>query len=92
MTTVDHVKKYKGKDGIYVGRPTIFGNPFVIGKDGTRAEVMEKYREYVLSRPDILKLIPMLKNRVILCHCRPAFQCHGDVLAELADREENEES
>ena len=88
MTTVDHVKKYKGKDGIYIGRPTIFGNPFVIGKDGTRAEVIEKYREYVLSRPDILKLIPTLKNRVLTCFCKP-LACHGNVLAELADKEEN---
>jgi hypothetical protein len=27
----------------YIGRPSMWGNPFVIGKDGTRAEVVEKY-------------------------------------------------
>lgn len=92
MTKVDHVKKYKGKNGIYIGRPTIFGNPFEIGKDGTRAEVIEKYREYLKTRPDILKLIPKLKDKVCLCFCRPALPCHGDVLAELADKEESNEN
>jgi len=37
------------KDGapegaVFIGRPSPFGNPFVIGKSDTRAEVVEKYR------------------------------------------------
>jgi hypothetical protein len=36
-------KVYKG-DGVYIGRPSSLGNPFVIGKDGDRAEVIAKYR------------------------------------------------
>ena len=34
----------------YVGRPTVWGNPFVIGRDGTRGEVIAKYREHVVVR------------------------------------------
>ena len=32
---------------IYIGRPSKWGNPFSIGKDGTREEVIEKYREWI---------------------------------------------
>ena len=35
---------------VYIGRPSIFGNPFVIGPDGDRGEVIEKYRAYFNDR------------------------------------------
>jgi len=28
---------------VYIGRPSKWGNPFVIGKDGTRKEVVAQY-------------------------------------------------
>jgi hypothetical protein len=40
-------KKYlRGPAGnaVYVGRPSVWGNPFVIGKDGSRAECNRKIR------------------------------------------------
>jgi hypothetical protein len=63
---------------------SIWGNPFRIGKDGTREEVIAKYRDYVLSRPDLVAQLPELKGKVLGCWCKP-LQCHGEVLAELAD-------
>lgn len=41
-TTV--VNRHKASYDVYVGRGTKWGNPFEIGKDGTRLEVIEKYR------------------------------------------------
>ena len=35
---------------IYIGRPSKWGNPFVIGRDGNREQVIEKY-PHVYSRP-----------------------------------------
>ena len=32
---------------VYIGRGSFWGNPFVIGKDGTRDEVCEKHAEYL---------------------------------------------
>lgn len=32
---------------VYIGRPSKWGNPFVIGKDGTREEVIAKYAEWI---------------------------------------------
>jgi hypothetical protein len=70
---------------IYIGRPYRFGNPFVIGKDGNRDEVIEKYRDWLMNRPDLLKDIPTLKGKVLGCWCAPK-RCHGDILAELANK------
>lgn len=33
-----------GVRAVNVGRPSRFGNPFVVGRDGTRAECVELYR------------------------------------------------
>lgn len=68
---------------VYVGRPSIWGNPFTIGRDGTRAEVIAKYREYVLQNSLLLSQLGDLKNKTLGCWCAPKG-CHGDVLAELA--------
>ena len=40
---------------VYIGRPSKWGCPFVIGKDGTRKEVIAKYRTWVLSQPHLIK-------------------------------------
>ena len=50
-----------------------------------REKVVEKYREYIMNKPELLKLIPIeLKDKTLGCWCKPEL-CHGDVLAELAD-------
>lgn len=76
---------------VYIGRPGPWGNPFAIGKDGTRAEVIAKYRVWITSDrrvPVVLrKNLYRLKGKRLGCWCAPA-PCHGDVLAELADRKE----
>ena len=77
------------KDAVYVGRPTYFGNPFVIGRDGTRAEVIEKYRHWVQtsSHPDathVRAVIHTLRGKDLVCWCAPA-PCHADILLELAN-------
>lgn len=67
---------------VYIGRGSKWGNPFVIGLDGTREDVIEKYRQYIQTRPDLLAALPELKNKRLGCYCAPAA-CHGDVLIEL---------
>ena len=80
-TKVVHCKK--DKYDIYIGRPSKWGNPFVIGKDGTREEVVEKYHNYILSKPELLKDLHELKGKTLGCWCSPKL-CHGDILIELA--------
>lgn len=82
------LNKYKDEipaDAIYIGRPSYWGNPYSIGRDGNREEVIEKYRAYLKTRPDItLKAKLELRGHDLVCFCAPAA-CHGDVLVEIAN-------
>ena len=69
---------------VRISRPTIWGNPFVVGRDGTRDEVIAKYRAYVLSNEALMRSLPALRGKVLGCWCAPKH-CHGDVLVELLD-------
>lgn len=71
-------------NGVFIGRPSKWGNPFHIGRDGTRAEVIEKYRAWIQTQPALLADLHELRGRTLICFCKP-LPCHGDVLAELAD-------
>jgi len=85
MTKVVHCKR--SPYDVYIGRPGPFGNPFEIGKDGTREEVVEKYAEWVLTQPELLAIIKTeLKGKVLGCWCAPQL-CHGDILKELANEQ-----
>ena len=73
---------------VYIGRPSIFGNPFSIGKDGTREDVIEKYTNWIENLASsqesmLLEAIYNLKEGDILgCWCKPNA-CHGDVIIEI---------
>jgi RNA recognition motif-containing protein len=82
-TQVVHCKK--SNYDVYIGRPTDWGNPFVIGKDGDRADVIRKYRDWIMLQPDLLaRAKKELRGQTIACWCKPEA-CHGDILAEIAD-------
>jgi hypothetical protein len=80
-TEVVHTKN--GCD-IFIGRPSKWGNPFIIGRDGTREEVIRKYEEWIVHQPELLAALIEVKDKKLGCFCKPA-DCHGDVLAFLAD-------
>jgi len=69
---------------VYVGRPTKWGNPFVIGRDGDRSEVIRRYKEWLLSSSELMAQLDELKGRDLVCWCSP-LACHADVLTELAN-------
>jgi hypothetical protein len=73
--------------GLYVAayRPYYWGNPFVIGKDGTRDEVIAMYEARLRKSPKMMKRLPELKGKVLGCFCVPLLRCHAEVLARLAD-------
>jgi len=73
------------EEGVLVCRPTRFGNPFKIGVDGDRAEVIQKYREWLLSQPELVSAVKsQLRGRHLICWCAP-LPCHADVLLEIAN-------
>ncbi len=73
-------------DAVYVGRPSKWGNHFKIGSDGTREEVIKKYREWLesLDRPALNTLREQLYGKDLVCWCSP-LPCHADILLELAN-------
>lgn len=70
------------KGSSYVGRGSPYGNPFKIGVDGDRVEVIRKFRES-LTAEKILE-IKKLKGKNLACHCVP-LMCHAEVIAEIAN-------
>jgi len=82
-TQVVHVKR--APYDVYVGRPSPFGNPFVIGRDGDRGTVIRKYRAWLLAQPALVERSRReLAGKVLGCWCAPS-PCHGDVLADVAN-------
>jgi len=74
-------------NSVYVGRPSEFGNPFKVGVDGNRVEVIEKYEQYVLANADLLALVKSkLRGKHLICWCAPDF-CHADVLLKIANED-----
>lgn len=82
-----HNKYHKtaGPDAVYIGRGSPYGNPFVIGKDGDRDDVCDKYEQYLLNNPQLLQAVKTtLRGRDVVCFCAPK-RCHGDTLVRLAN-------
>jgi hypothetical protein len=86
MTNVINIRSGNTNRYIYIGRGSKWGNPFKIGRDGNREEVIQKYREYILKREDLLMQLDELKGHTLGCYCKP-LACHGDVLVELIEKE-----
>ena len=79
------VGKNPTADCVYVGRPSKWGNPFVIGRDGTRDEVIAKYRAWIGRQPTLMAALSELRGKHLICWCAPE-RCHADVLMQLANR------
>lgn len=69
---------------VYVGRPSKWGNPFVIGRDGTRQQVIDKFEAYLLTTPALFGALGELRGKSLGCWCSP-LPCHADVLARYAN-------
>jgi hypothetical protein len=82
---VKQVGKRLAADCVYVGRPSKWENPFVIGRDGTRDEVIAKYRARIARRPALMTALHELRGKHLVCWCAPE-RCHAEVLIDLANR------
>ncbi|MCF4130102.1 DUF4326 domain-containing protein [Methylobacterium sp. SyP6R] len=83
-------KRTDAHDGaVYIGRGSKWGNLFVIGRDGTRAEVIAKYVVWLADQHHLLRALDELRGRDLLCWCAP-LACHGDLLKYLAAANRNE--
>lgn len=80
------VGKYR-EGAVYIGRPSIWGNPYEIGKDGTREEVIRLYEELLRSSSKMMEEARQkLRGKDLICWCTPS-PCHGEVLLRIANEE-----
>ncbi len=76
---------------IYIGRPSFWENPYTHQKSKktlakhvvrTREEAISRYRDWVLSQPQMLAKLEELRGKRLGCWCNPK-PCHGEVLIQL---------
>ena len=93
------VNKTWNVQGEYIGRGSPLGNPFRIGRDGTRHEVIRKYERWLCNvlaedknsnaSREFQRLLQMAlrgEDVVLVCFCAP-LPCHGYVIKRfLEDR------
>jgi hypothetical protein len=81
---------------VYVGRPTKFGNPFLVGpngKDWSREEVVAMYRKWAKEHGTYagIEAVMNLRGKDLACWCPLIDEngnrvpCHADVLLEIAN-------
>jgi hypothetical protein len=73
-------------NAVCVTRPGRWGNPFAIGRDGDRAQVLSRFADYACARlakePHWLE---PLRGKDLACWCREDDACHADILLRLAN-------
>ena len=86
---------FVGENIVYIGRLSAYGlyplaNPYRIGPDGDRAEVLAKYKQWLWviikekraaywSLVSLAERVESGQNLRLACYCKPA-DCHGDVI------------
>lgn len=86
--------KSRGDEGIYVGRPSVFGNPFRQDNDFTRDAAILEYAAFLrheIQTPcskvnRALKQLAMRvangEDLVLTCWCAPK-RCHAEIIREV---------
>lgn len=81
-----------GKKERFPKLQSVFANPFKVGKDGTREEVIQKYKKYMSDKVEsdyvLRQVLLELDGKNLGCWCHPE-PCHGDVLLELIQKYKN---
>jgi len=88
MRVLNKYKDAKSWTTVYIGRGSVFGNPYVIGEHGTREAVIAMYDKWltnkILQRDVIMlgALRQLTKDSDLMCFCKPV-PCHGDVIQRI---------
>lgn len=86
---------------VFVGRPSVWGNPFAVDKGKltqgrylvkTLSEALRGYEEHLLQNEELIeKAKKELKGKTLGCFCvndltgKGAIICHAQILARVAD-------
>lgn len=96
---------FTGLDKLYIGRAnphpkynlpgSVLGNPYSIGKDGDREQVVSKYRVWLWQEikkkgvvyQELISIANRIKagnNLILTCYCKP-LDCHGDIIKRAVE-------
>lgn len=82
---------------VYIGRPSILGNPFPIGTRYNREECIREYDIWITKKIEDhdlevcreLDRIANLNRKYgkvnLICYCAP-LACHGDIIKRIVER------
>ena len=88
VAKVLNIRKGSPDGAVYIGRGSEWGNPYKIGVDGTRNQVIAKYEDMIRADEIMMKRAKLLlKGKDLLCFCAPS-KCHGDVLLKIANEKD----
>ncbi len=79
------------ENAIYVGRPTVWGNPYVVGSqlmDGgtlTAEKAVELYKQHLSENFNERDVRHCLRGKDLACWCALDEPCHADVLLRIAN-------
>jgi len=85
-------RKSNGLDCVIVARPSKWGNPFVIGQDGTRDQCVAQFSIWLNAPGQAAyraRAREHLQGRNLACWCPLEARCHADVLLALANADGN---
>ena len=102
-------KRTKGwrmpENTVYVGRGSAWGNPYLVGKDGTAEECIRKYIDFILPYKKhgptstmahlmhsecMLEVMSIeLRGKNLACWCSLDSPCHADWLLKEANDDAN---
>lgn len=71
-------------EAVRIDRKSQWGNPYVVGKDGTREQVIALHAAWILTQPQLLAALPELRGKDLACWCAP-YECHGQTLIAMAN-------
>ena len=94
------VGKKWSKGAIYIGRGSVFGNPFRIpsnGREDLRDSACDKYdhafwnnwihnADFTAALESLVQIAKLEGSITLGCFCRPAKRCHGDTIKKYVDQ------
>ncbi len=89
MPVFNHLteREFIPEGAVWIVRPSRWGNPFVIGRDGSREEVIAKHKSWLWSEIRAgrisLEELAALDGAALVCCCAPKA-CHGETLLAAA--------
>ena len=102
--TVVNKRTYKGEYGLYIGRPSVLGNPFPLKIETDRNKICDQYQQWFDKqiKEKNLNVLAALKNLNsigekfghldLVCFCAPK-RCHGETIKKyLEDLQQTEEN